>query len=425
MSKLPAEQDEMPDEGEQELAAAFERAVTRMQQGQSLEACDESPECFARIADLAPLISAIDRLPLHQAVFHGSDVIPADWHPPVVLGDYRLLQELGRGGMGIVFEAEQQSLQRRVAIKLLPGGRAFARRPHRMVNFQLEARIAASLNHPHIVRVYEVGVEQNIAYYTMQLVRGPSLDRVIHEIRRHAIGQRGDHRKASELAEAVAHLINTTISAQQKPSAIPWKRKVHARNCAGDYYLQVAQLGIQAAEALHYAHRHGVVHRDVKPANLLLDSAYHLWVTDFGVAHLQAHPPDHADGVLVGTLRYMSPEQARGACELDARSDVYSLGATLYELVALRPLFESRDRTQLLSQIANAAPPHLDRVRPDVPAELATIIMKAIDKTPHKRFDSARAFAVELKRYLAAHSFHPFRCSSMYAAIRSLRNAKT
>ena len=157
---------------------------------------------------------------------------------------------------------------------------------------------------------------------------------------------------------------------------------------------------MQAAEALHHAHQEGVVHRDVKPANMMVDANGNLWVADFGLAQVQSDPRLTTTGNLIGTLRYMSPEQASGNQVVDHRTDLFSLGSTLYELLALQPAFPGRDRAALLRQIAQDEPKALRRVNPSVPADLETIVGKAMAKSPGDRYDTAQALADDLRRFL-------------------------
>ncbi|HJT78645.1 MAG TPA: serine/threonine-protein kinase, partial [Gemmataceae bacterium] len=281
------------------------------------------------------------------------------------LGDFRLVREVGRGGMGIVYEAEQISLRRRVALKVLPFAAALD--PRRLQRFENEALAAAHLRHEGIVPVHTVGEERGVHYYAMQFIDGRSLADVIEELR-------------------------------SEPSGAP-----SAERSAGSrsYFDWVANLGRQAALALDHAHALGVVHRDVKPANLLLDTRGHLWVTDFGLAQVAGDTGLTVTGELLGTLRYASPEQvlARHGV-VDHRSDVYSLGATLYELLTLRPPFEGRDRKELLRQIADEEPRPPRSLRPSVPRELETVVLKALGKEPSDRYPTARALADDLERFL-------------------------
>src|SRR5207237_2299256 len=166
----------------------------------------------------------------------------------------------------------------------------------------------------------------------------------------------------------------------------------------GLYCHQVARIGLQVAEALAYAHSRGIVHRDIKPSNLLLDSAGMVWVSDFGLAKTQEQALTET-GDLVGTVRYMAPERFQGVC--DARADVYALGLTLYELLLLRPAFDAPDRLRLLDQISHQEPARPRVVDPRIPRDLETILMKAIEKEPRRRYPSAEALAGDLRRFLA------------------------
>ncbi len=230
---------------------------------------------------------------------------PAQGGPeaPGELGDYRLLREIGRGGMGIVYEAEQVSLRRRVALKVLSFAAALDARS--LQRFKNEAQAVAHLHHANIVPIYAVGSDRGVHYYAMQLIEGQTLADVIRTLRR-------DDAAASDKVPAA---LATEGSNRSRP-----------------YFRAVARLGEQAAEALDHAHQQGVIHRDVKPANLLLDATGRLWVADFGLSRCRAEPGLTGTGDVVGTLRYMSPEQALAKRALiDHRSDIYALGVTLYE----------------------------------------------------------------------------------------------
>ncbi len=170
---------------------------------------------------------------------------------------------------------------------------------------------------------------------------------------------------------------------------------------SSEYFRTVAKLGVQAAEALEHAHDQGVIHRDIKPSNLLVDVEGNLWVTDFGLAQVQSGAALTATGDVLGTLRYMSPEQALAKRPLvDQRSDVYSLGATLYELLTLEPAFPGRDRQELLRQIAFEEPRLPRRLMKAIPAELDTIVMKAMSKELTGRYETARELRDDLVRFL-------------------------
>jgi tRNA A-37 threonylcarbamoyl transferase component Bud32 len=323
-----------------------------------------SAECGAKIDDQAFLLPS-------SAAFPPSELGQ--------LGDFRLIREVGRGGMGIVYEAEQLSLNRQVALKVLPFAAAID--PRQLQRFKNEATAAAHLRHENIVPVYAVGCERGVHYYAMQFVEGQSLAALIAELRQPP----------------------TEVS-----SSLPAESTVQVARLATErdagvlmHFDWVAGLGRQAALALEHAHRAGIVHRDVKPGNLLLDPHGQLWVTDFGLAQVTGDSGLTATGELLGTLRYASPEQALGKRGVvDHRSDVYSLGATLYELLTLRPPFDGRDRLELLRQIADDLPKAPCAITPAIPVGLETIVLKALRKEPADRYATAQEFADDLQRFI-------------------------
>lgn len=371
------------------VTSALEEYLTAIEAGDPLA----KEELLARFADVAnELRDCLDSLDfMHQVAPQlGADASAAErmGNPAgtelKTLGDFRILREIGRGGMGVVYEAEQLSLGRRVALKVLPFAAMLSDVQRK--RFQNEARAAATLDHPNIVNVYSVGVERSIHYYAMQLVEGHNLAQIVEEFQADQLPCVGDGstRNDVERGSDTAFALSTLRS--HRPQ---------------EFFRAVARLGIQAAEALDHAHQQGIVHRDVKPANLLVDSAGKLWVADFGLARLEADAGMTMTGDLVGTLRYMSPEQALAKRKVvDHRSDVYSLGATLYELLALRPMFEEANRVELLKHIASIEPPELRRLDAAIPAELETIIVKATAKDPSQRYVTAGALADDLLRYI-------------------------
>jgi serine/threonine protein kinase/tetratricopeptide (TPR) repeat protein len=333
-----------------------------------------------------------------------------------LFGDFRVLREIGRGGMGVVYEAQQLSLNRRVALKMLPPAVAIDSKALR--RFQLEAQVAGLLQHPRIVTVYSIGLHENVPYYSMRLIEGGSLADLLAELR--DLDGREDADHATESDCTVNPRRTLAIDLLSGRFALPANDGDATRSSTGagsplpigdshktlsirdrGYIRTIASLGIQAAEALGYAHDQGVVHRDIKPANLLLDHRGDLWVADFGMANVQGEAGLTTTGDLPGTLRYMSPEQALGKRALvDRRTDIYSLCATLYELLALYPAVPGTDRQQIFRRINewDAAP--IQRFNPAVPIDLATILTKGLSRDPQTRYETAWRLAADLGRFL-------------------------
>lgn len=345
------------------------------------------------------------------------------------LGDFQIVRELARGGMGVVYEAIQLSLGRRVALKVLPFAATIDER--QLQRFKLEAQAAALLHHNHIVPIYAVGCERGVHYYAMQLIDGQSLAVVIRQLAEKdrqstdagsgvsgtlAGTQSLDPGEQAERAETQIRVqtkrgrvqaseaeSEETKTPQAEASTLDVSRAVTAGFSVRTerYVRRVAQIIAQAADALEHAHQAGVVHRDVKPANLLVDKAGKIWVADFGLAQIQADLNLTRSGDMLGTLRYMSPEQAGGQKTLqDHRTDIYSLGATFYELLTLEPVFNGETHSELLYQILNGEPRGLRERNRAIPHELETIVLKALSKNPADRYQSTAAFSADIKRYL-------------------------
>jgi tetratricopeptide (TPR) repeat protein/serine/threonine protein kinase len=372
-------------------------------------------ELLARHPDLADLlVEYLDKLEqLHDAAEGLRGLAPDERTVPDEdaesgrLGDFRILREVGRGGMGVVYEAEQISLRRRVALKVLPLAATMDAR--HLQRFHNEAQAAACLHHTNIVPVFSVGCERGVHYYAMQFIDGLPLSEVIRH-RRESEEKPAGHAAAPVDASpqevrtiayqvAPAGAVMSSVTARAAGDATPLTGQGR-RNA--DYYLKVAELGVQAAEALDHAHQVGIVHRDVKPGNLLLDCAGRVWITDFGLAQVrQGEAGLTLTGEMVGTVRYMSPEQALAQrVVVDHRTDVYSLGATLYEMLTLRPAFEGKDRQELLRQLAFEEPRAPRKVARGIPAELETIVLKAMEKNPAHRYGKAQDMAEDLERFM-------------------------
>jgi serine/threonine protein kinase len=353
---------------------------------------------------------------------------------PRRLGDFLIIREIGRGGMGIVFEAEQVSLGRRVALKIMTAGAITAQQVRR---FDREVRAAALLHHTNIVPVFGVGEEAGTRYYVMQFIPGQPLDEVLKDLRRlrrqskapaaaapRPNGPRSQtNPSAAELAESLcrdrfAPTVAAAAAADGPAPALTIGSAAVVPESSGSasgganvlsssadpghsgrrYARRVARIGVQVADALEYAATQGVIHRDVKPANLLLDPQGTVWVTDFGLAKAAGQEDLTDTGDLVGTLRYMAPERFRG--HADHRSDIYALGLTLYELLALQPAFDDADRVQLIRRVTHEEPPRLEKVDPSIPRDLATIVHKAAAREPAERYYSAGALGDDLRRFL-------------------------
>jgi WD40 repeat protein/serine/threonine protein kinase len=335
------------------------------------------------------------------------------------LGDFRILREAGRGGMGVVYEAEQISLGRRVALKVLPFAAALDAR--QLQRFKNEAQAAANLQHTNIVPVYYVGCERGVHFYAMQFIEGQNLAAVIRELRQLSGGEIEGRTGSAVAADSLAGELasgrlaparrNGMDSQQTKtwaPAPVPpadtspvAALSTERSTKSPAFFRTVAHLGCQVAEALEHAHQLGVIHRDIKPGNLLVDGRGNLWVSDFGLARLGGEAGLTMTGDLLGTLRYMSPEQALAKrVPVDARTDVYSLGVTLYELLTLEPAYDGSNREEVLRQLAFEEPRPPRRLNRAIPAELETIVLKAMAKSSEERYATAQELADDLKRFL-------------------------
>ncbi len=309
--------------------------------------------------------------------------------PNLQLGDFRLERRLGAGGMGVVYQALQISLNRRVALKVLPS--ALVGDATAIERFHREARAAARLRHRNIVTVHAEGLEHGICYFAMEMIEGDPLDRVIEALR--AV------RRPTPPDTPLAWLENRTAEdARPIDRHSPLLRDCP---CGREYFNSVAQLISEAADALDYAHQEGIIHRDVKPSNLILAHDGRLVLLDFGIARICKEQGMTFSGAFVGTPRYMSPEQiASGRGKTDHRSDIYSLGVTLYELLTLEPLFDGDTKERVISQILNRNPVRPRRIDARIPLDLETICSKAIAREPERRYERAGDFAEDLRRYL-------------------------
>ncbi|MEY2408660.1 MAG: eukaryotic-like serine/threonine-protein kinase, partial [Verrucomicrobiota bacterium] len=308
----------------------------------------------------------------------GLSSAPSTGVPPLSrFGDYELIEEIARGGMGVVYKARQVSLDRIVAVKMILSGQ-FASAAE-MQRFRAEARAAASIQHPNIVAIHEVGEHEGLLFFSMDYVEGHSLGELVRE--------------------------------GPLPS------------------LQAARCVEKIARAVHYAHQQGVLHRDLKPSNVLLDAHDEPHVTDFGLAkrltdsELETrHPELTLNGQVLGTPSFMPPEQAAGQRDqMGPRSDVYSLGAILYHLLTARPPFVGADVHTILAQVINSEVVTPRLLNPATPRDLETIALKCLEKDPSRRYESALALAEELSRHLNHEPINAVPPSTIYRARKFVR----
>jgi hypothetical protein len=358
-----------PGEGGSELVRVLDQYLADLQAGRA----PERAQLLAAHPDLAPQLEQC--LAGIEFIHHAAQPSP---ETPVQLGDFRIVREIGRGGMGVVYEAEQLSLKRKVALKVLRFGAVAD--PDVMQRFQREAETVARLHHTNIVPVFAVGCEHGVHYYAMQFIDGRSLAAVLQESR--------------------------TAGQPFRPTAI-------------------AGWGCQAAEALAYAHRQGVIHRDVKPSNLILEGQGTIWLTDFGLAKRLDTVNLTLSGILLGTPRYMSPEQASALKQaIDHRTDIYNLGATLYELATGRPVFDGDTPQAVISQILHAEPVAPRQLRPGLPRDLETIILKCLAKEPGHRYETAQALADDLQAFQEGRAIKARRANLIERSVRWIRKQR-
>ena len=432
------------------LARWVEAVKARLEAGEPVDLEDylrQDPVRAERLRRLLPTIGMMADLGRSPAAELSGSFGPgsAPILGPGALGDYRFGREIGRGGMGVVYEAQQMSLNRRVALKVLPFASALD--PKQLQRFKNESMAAAHLHHPNIVPVHAVGCERGVHYYAMQYIDGQSLSSLIQELRRiEARAGEGPPRPDGEAFAMACGLTSGRIGGSapgpnadqitaafdpEEPipaavhdppptAAVPPSTGSSTRSRA--FFHMVARLGMQAAEALEHAHEQGVLHRDIKPANLLVDGRGNLWITDFGLARLQGDAGLTMTGDLLGTLRYMSPEQALAKrVAIDHRTDIYSLGATLYELLTLAPAYAGGDRQEILRRIAFEEPRPPRRLNAAIPVDLETIVLKAMAKDPAGRYAAAQELADDLDRFLKR---EPIRARRSNAWERSVKWAQ-
>jgi serine/threonine protein kinase len=406
------------------LAEEFAARYRRGERPSLTEYTNKYPALAEQIQDLFPALVVMEELgSVASGASRSSAVTAATIAPamPTQLGDYRIVREVGRGGMGVVYEAYQESLGRHVALKVFPSQNLFD--PVHLERFRRESRAAAKLHHTNIVPVFGVGESSGVHYYVMQFIPGQGLDEVLKEVcrlRQPNLAEEGKEKSASvSIAQGlITGLSQTAVGLGTSKADDDTKSDASAPRSAvtelpaltaAPYFRSAARIGLQVAEALAYAHEQGILHRDIKPSNLLLDAHGSVWVTDFGLAKSEDAAGLTETGAILGTLRYMAPERFLGRS--DPRSDVYGIGVTLYEMLTLQPAFSDSDRFRLIDRVTHEEPPrprHIDR---HIPRDLETIVVKAMGKDPIERYQTAAGLAEDLRRFLDDRSIQARRAS--------------
>jgi serine/threonine protein kinase/WD40 repeat protein len=374
--------------------------------------CGEFPDLAAKVHQF---------LARHRILELAGEHEPDDVSVPDRLGDFKIIREIGRGGMGMIYEAVQEPFRRRVALKTIRGDYAH-QSPDSEERFLREQAVLAKLHHTHIVPIFAAGKEGPLWYYAMEYVDGAALSHMVRTAR--AIESSTPGSELPSLAELVANPgapVADDVGTRLPPTIQTGPQPVHTAAPNGSshrvalsskYVRSVAKVMRDAANALHHANEAGVFHRDLKPSNVMVDAGEHCWVLDFGLASYQARREAGSGGDdlapaplasttgLKGTPHYMAPEQFEGRA--DARTDVWGLGLTLYELLTLRPAFggNGQDFRALREEIRTASPPRIDAIVEGVPADLVAICRKAIAKEPENRYQTANELAADLDRWL-------------------------
>ena len=398
------------------LVNEFTRRMEAGEKPTIKEYCERHPELAGEISELFPTV-----LELEELQSAGNPTIANEAPLPDEVGDYRILGEIGRGGMGVVYEAEHIGLGRRVALKVLP--ERLSANPTALIRFRREGQTIAKLHHTNIVPLFEVGEDQGVAFLAMQLIVGNSLDHVINDLSKGSgLLSRPTSLLSSDSNQSVSDFSQRSGSGDSRTNSISGSGSSRKRSVFRD----IARIGLQAADALSYAHERDVIHRDIKPSNLILDESGVLWLTDFGLAKLEEDGIESGGmtrtGDMLGTLKYMAPERFEGKC--DASADTYALGLTLYELLAQRPAFQSANKAKLISSIMHSEPPRPRSINPRIPRDLETIVLKATNKEPLARYRSSRRMAEDLGRFLRDEPIKARRVSMLEHTVRWAKRNK-
>lgn len=343
-----------------ELADEFLTKRLRGQKPDMEEYCKAYPWLADKIRQLFPMLQFLESNKDQRRSFSVPDQV----------GSYKIERELGRGGMAIVFQGAHIESGAKAAVKILLPDRETAD-DSLISRFEREAEAVRRIDHPYVVPLTEYGNTGELRYLVMRLIDGLSMDRILRLL---ASAYRSNPQEWS--GSVMQHV---SSAAREFTTA--------------DYYHWVIRVGRRVAEALNHAHELGILHRDMKPSNLLVDRSSEPWLADFGLAKTDDARLTRT-GQIIGTLRYLAPERLRGQC--DRRSDIYGLGITLYELLALRPAFEDHDRLKLIANVEQSSPPSPRKFIPEVPADLEKVVLQAMAKDPEQRFRSADKLAQAL-----------------------------
>lgn len=332
---------------------------------------------------------------IHQNEMAPTKLLPSRMCAPPVLTDYAIVSEIGRGAMGIVYEAIQLPLKRRVALKVLFQSAQPNENDYR--RFLREAEIAARLHHTNIVPVFEFGESDGCYYYAMQLIEGHNLLQLIE-----AAGSTGNDQHGKPTVNSLMSCEETQTHglgqhAEEPSQAAKPRREIDASNMIGSPEA-CAKVALQVAEGLYFAHQRKILHRDIKPSNIIIDCENRAWIADFGLAKADDDTVLTDANDVVGTIRYLAPERFEGEC--DQRSDIFALGATLYECLHGKPFWSSASRAQLVQQIISHKHGR-DSKRPyNCPKDVRRIVEKATDHDPSQRYQTAGELADDLRRFL-------------------------
>jgi eukaryotic-like serine/threonine-protein kinase len=410
--------------GSQSLHSLAEEFVDRWRRGEEpqwTEYARQFPGLASEIERLFPTLLLLERNGLEGSRLATENLSREESPEPSLprIKGFHILREIGRGGMGRVYEAVELALGRRVAVKVLPCHHLDEH--WRSQRFEREAKVAATLHHSNIVPVFGVGEDHGTHYYVMQFIEGVSLDRFLFAFDRQRATAPNhtslplDNRLTVDEWSTFPNSDQASLDGCELSQGVPCQHEsgrgmLNAPASLANRFNVIAQIGCQVAEALQYAHTQGVVHRDIKPSNLLMDSDGKVWITDFGLAKSEDQSSMTQTGDLLGTLRYMAPERFHGIS--DSRSDIYGLGMTLYELLAMRKAFDESSRESLIYQILNMPVPSLRQLNPNVPRDLVVIVHKAIEPASSRRYASAGDLAADLNRFLASEPIHARHVSS-------------